>query len=429
MPLRLPNRYALEVRIGRDGDVEEWLATDIELQRPCLVRVLGPESTPGRRQEFLDAVRAVAGVPHLHLAQVFLADDLVDGAYSVSEWPGGIRLSDRNDADLALDPAVFLPNAEGLARALAALHERGTVHGAIDATAVFFPISRPAKLGAIGRHRRWSQKEADTAALASVLEEALTGRPAGSCPPSQVIDGISPALDHALAAARMGRLDAAGLAELLASVPVTRPPEPKKGPSRRWVGVAIGLLVLAAVLIGIGSNLQPSPVALPGKAEDSLPGTQLSTTTTAPSQAVILEPGTRVEEIISFDPLGDGEERDSELPRLTDDDPATAWRTESYFDPLPLIKAGVGLQATVSGSPRQLALELITPGTELEVRWTPEFRRNPSEWELVATARATSAELVIDLPVRSNGLWLIWITQLPADGDRYRTSIGEVRFR
>lgn len=429
MPPRLPHRYALEVRIGRDGDVEEWLATDTELQRPCLVRVLGPESTPGRRQEFLDAVRAVAGVPHLHLAQVFLADELPDGAYSVSEWPGGIRLSDRSNADLTLDPTVFLPNAEGLARALAALHERDEIHGAIDATAVFFPIARPAKLGAIGRHRRWSKKAADTAALATVLEEALTGRPAGSCPPSQAIDGISPALDHALAAARLGRLDASGLAELLASVPVTRPPEPKKGPSVRWVGVAVGLLVLAAVLIGIGSSLRPGPVAVPGEAGTTIPGTQRSTTTTRPSEIVIVEPGIRVEAIITFDPLGDGEEHDADLPLLTDDDPESAWQTESYFDPLPLIKAGVGLQATVTGIPRQLALEGITPGTELEVRWTPEFRRNPSEWELVATARATSTELVIDLPVRANGLWLIWITQLPADGDRYRASIGEVRFR
>ena len=49
MPPRLPDRYSLEVRIGRDGDVEEWLATDTELDRPCLVRVLGPESTKNRR--------------------------------------------------------------------------------------------------------------------------------------------------------------------------------------------------------------------------------------------------------------------------------------------------------------------------------------------------------------------------------------------
>ncbi len=429
MPPRLPARYALEDRIGRDGDVEEWLANDEELQRPCLVRVLGPESTEDRRLEFLAAVRKVAAVPHLHLAQVFTADDLTDGAYSVSEWPGGIRLSDRSRADLTLDPAVFLPNAEGLARAVAALHGTGEVHGAIDASAIFFPIARPAKLGAIGRHRRWSQPEADTVALASVLEEALTGQPAGSFPPSEVIDGVSPALDHALAAAREGRVDAAGFAELLASVPVAAQPQQRKGPSRRWVSISIGLLALAIVLIGLGSGLRPGPVALPGESGDSQPGAQRSTTTTVRPDVSIVEPSVRVEAVEAFDPLGDGEERNEELGNLIDGDPATTWRTESYFDPLPLIKAGVGLQVTVTGVPRQLTLESVSPGTEVEIRWTADFRRNPSEWELVATARATASVIAVDLPVRSGGLWLIWIIQLPADEDRYRAAIGEIRFR
>ncbi len=429
MPPRLPDRYALEVRIGRDGDVEEWLANDVELQRPCLVRVLGPESTDERRREFLEAVRNVAAVPHLHLAQVFAADELEDGAFSVSEWPGGIRLSDRSSADLSLDPSVFLPNAEGLASALAALHEHGEVHGAIDASAVFFPIARPAKLGAIGRHRRWSLPGTDTTTLAAVLEEALTGQPAGSFPPSQVVDGVSPALDHALAAARAGRIDAAGLAELLASVPVSAPPEPGRGPSRRWVMISLILLVLAVVLIALGSGLRPGPVAVPGESGESLPGSQRSTTTTVAAPITIVEEGLRVSAIVVFDPLGDGEERDSELVNLTDGDPETAWRTESYFDPLPLIKAGVGLQVTVTGVPRQLLLQAISPGTELEVRWTPEFRRNPSEWELVATARAAGPTLAIELPVRGDGLWLVWITQVPAEGDRYRASIGELGFR
>ena len=33
MPPRLPDRYRLSVRLGADGDVEEWLATDEHLER------------------------------------------------------------------------------------------------------------------------------------------------------------------------------------------------------------------------------------------------------------------------------------------------------------------------------------------------------------------------------------------------------------
>jgi hypothetical protein len=83
----------------------------------------------------------------------------------------------------------------------------------------------------------------------------------------------------------------------------------------------------------------------------------------------------------------------------------------------------------VTGVPRQLRIEAASPGTEFEIRWTADFHRNPAEWELVASARSTGATITIDLPVRSSGLWLIWITQVPADGDRYRTAIGEVSFR
>ena len=100
--------------------MEEWLATDIELDRPCLVRVLGPESTHERRTEFLDAVRTAAAISHLHLAHVYEAGDLDDGAFSVSEWPGGIRLSDRESADRILlvvdgsDPTASTQDAHQL---------------------------------------------------------------------------------------------------------------------------------------------------------------------------------------------------------------------------------------------------------------------------------------------------------------------------
>jgi hypothetical protein len=427
VPPRLPDRYSLEVRIGRDGDVEEWLATDIELDRPCLVRVLGPESTPERRTEFLDAVRTAAGISHLHLAHVYEAGDLDDGAFSVGEWPGGIRLSDRESADLSLDPATFLPNAEGLARALAALHERDEVHGAIDASAVFFPTARPAKLGAIGRHRRWSTPEGDTAALASVLEEALTGQPAGTYPPSQVIDGLSPALDAALQSTRLGRTNAKGLAELIASVPVAQPRPRPPGPSRRWLGLAVGLLIVAVALILLGSSLRPGPVSVPGEA--ATPGgiTERSTTTTTSTVVGTIDaPAPRIESIEAFDPLGDGEERDEDLSNLLDGDPDTTWRTESYFDPLPLIKAGVGFQVRVTGSPSLLRMSGVSPGTELEVRWISEFDRSIDGWELVATARAIGTELLVDLPVRNDGIWLIWLVQVPVDDDVYRSTIAEI---
>ena len=60
MPPPLPERYQLEVRLGRDGDIEEWLATDVHLDRPVMVRLLGPEVDADRRSGFLAAVGQAA---------------------------------------------------------------------------------------------------------------------------------------------------------------------------------------------------------------------------------------------------------------------------------------------------------------------------------------------------------------------------------
>ena len=60
MAPRLPERYQTQVRLGRDNDVEEWLAIDTTLDRPVLVRVLSSEASPTRRTTFLERNRLAA---------------------------------------------------------------------------------------------------------------------------------------------------------------------------------------------------------------------------------------------------------------------------------------------------------------------------------------------------------------------------------
>ena len=78
MPPPVSDRYRLEMRLGRDDDVEEWLATDTSLDRPVLIRSLGPESTPERRRQFVESVSNAAKTSHSHLARVFAVSQ-VDG--------------------------------------------------------------------------------------------------------------------------------------------------------------------------------------------------------------------------------------------------------------------------------------------------------------------------------------------------------------
>lgn len=411
MPPPLPDRYRLEVRIGRDGDIEEWLATDAQLDRPVLVRVLGPESSAARRTRFVEHTRAAAGVTHQHVARVYEVDDLADGAYSVSEWPGGIRLADRGEAGLGVELSAFLPNAEGLARGLAALHGVGVAHGSIDAGAVFFSAAHPAKLAAFGRAAVTSSAEADVRALAAVLEEALTGRPAGSVPASEVIDGLSTELDVVFATARNGSLDAEGLAERFSSVPAPTRQAAPTGPGRRSWWVAAALLGAAAILIAIGTTLAPDPIVVPDAA---------SSTTEAGAISVI--------SVESFDPLGDGIEGDRDLANLIDGDPATTWSTDAYPDPFPLVKAGVGVALEVRGTPERLRIESMSLGTVATLHWRAGPSPDLSEWDVLQRFEATTDSIELALPQRSGGVWLVWLVQLPLDGRSYRASIGEITF-
>lgn len=264
MPTAIPDRFRLEMRLGRDDDVEEWLATDVSLDRPVLVRSLGPESSPARRRQFVELVGAVASVTHPNLARVFAVGEVPGGSYAILEWAGGSSLADHLNAGRGVELGEFLPNASGLAGALAALHDAGLAHGAIDPSAISYSLAHPAKIGAFGRIPR-TDIDGDVVALARALEMALTAAPPGGPPPSERIDGLSPAIDRILRGAQGGAFTAAAMAEALAAAPTPREPapEPRAG-SRRLLYAAIILIVLAAGLVALGYFLsEPTQPILP----------------------------------------------------------------------------------------------------------------------------------------------------------------------
>src|SRR3970040_1403035 len=109
MPPPVSDRYRLEMRLGRDEDVEEWLATDTSLERPVLIRSLGPEARQARRSGFVSSVSEAAKTSHPHLARVFAVEEVAGGAYAVCEWTGGASAADRIAASQTLDLEEFLP--------------------------------------------------------------------------------------------------------------------------------------------------------------------------------------------------------------------------------------------------------------------------------------------------------------------------------
>ncbi len=437
MPPPLPPRYRREIRLGRDEDVEEWLATDLELNRPVLIRVVGPEAPTSRRGSFLEAVQMASRVSHNHVAGVFAAAELDGSAYAATEWTGGITLANRISAGSIPPIAEFLSNAAGLADGLAALHEENVIHGAIDPGAILYSGAHPAKLAGFGRPGRTDTAEADVRALGSALETALTGRPAGILAPSQVIDALPPSVDEALRLSQEGRIDARRLAELIVSTPYSPPLRRASRWSWRWLTPAALLAAAAIGLVWWGSLLDVSPTsrvlapAIPGPTVTRPIPTTTSTTEPTVEFAVAPAPPEPVEvrSVAAFDPLGDGQEHSGTVGRLIDGDPATTWRTERYFDPLPLLKEGVGLAFEVTGSPSSVELLGVSVGTTFRVMWAGSLLDIEDEgWDVLAEELAGSTAVSIPLPDRSDGIWLVWLTDLPAEDDGYLTRVAEVQF-
>ncbi len=431
MAPRLPDRYATQVRLGRDHDVEEWLATDTALDRPVLVRMLDDGTSRVRRAAFLAGVRAAAKSHHSHVSEVYAVGTEED-PYTIVEWHGGVSIADRLSAGDPFPVTEFLPNAAGLADGLATLHEAGAIHGDIDPSAIGFSAAHPAKLVGFGRHSPAASAARDTRDLAATLRIAVTGNDVPGIRPSQVAEGLPPAVDSVLAAGEAGELDAKGLAEGLRAIPFQPVDRVQRPWSWRWL-VVIALLLLAATLTAVAGraiDVDPdSPFLFPAAPAPTAAPPPTTTPPTTTTEATPTEPGRLSVTVAVYDPEGDLTERDSEAPNAIDGDPTTAWRTERYFSPLPALKGGVGLTFTVGGTPTSLDV-LASPGTTFEIGWAEEVPGIATGWQPIASGVFDSTVTTIELPERSGGIWLLWLTDIPeiADGE-YRGFIYEVAFR
>jgi hypothetical protein len=430
MPPPVSDRYRLEMRLGRDGDIEEWLATDTSLERPVLIRSLGPESSSDRRGQFVSSVSEAAKTAHPHLARVFAVEVVAGGAYAVCEWNGGATAADRVAASQTFDLEEFLPNASGLAGALASLHRSGGTHGHLDLSAISYSVAHPAKLGAFGRVRQ-SDSDGDVRALAAALETALTGSAPGGPPPSETIDGVPRAIDSVLRSAQSGRLSAEDLEKALLASPTLRPAQPEPRSTSRRLLVAAGTLVVVAVcLVALGRVLTGGGPIIPVSPTTTVAIDPTRSTTTQPTPGTTAPTGSVIVlDAVSFDPFGEGGENDQAIPNVLDGNTSTTWRSERYRDPLSLQKPGVGLRFEVAGIPRHLQLLGFSTGTEFELYWSEEALEEIEGWDRVISASAPPGAARFALASREGGHWLLWMTDLPLQPDgTYYAELSEVRF-
>lgn len=446
----LAGRYALLLELGRDGAGARWLARDTMLEREVEVRLLRPPfaEDPGLAASLSQALAraARAGVPGL--ARVLDGGTDRGARYLVREHVPGETLRERLSRAGPLPPEEVARIGADLLSALALAHREGLRHLALAPERVLLPADGRALLSdlGLGQAVQAAGREDATALLApaaeppeplaergsstdvfgvaAVLFEALTGRPPGpERSPRALRPEVPPALDLAI---RLGlaphpaeRPDAAALAQSLAEL--AEVPTGLGSADRRglldWLLVPALIALAAAVAIGFGLWV--------GRLELGGPlGVRPAQQEPPPPPPSPLPRPLPVVAVRTFDPFGDGGENDAAAARAIDGDPATAWRSENYYDGV-LHKPGMGLlldlgrERTVTG----FRLQAPHPGYRFGVAVGDDPIALASAAQPAFTAEPETAGT---LPGVRGCFVLVWIVSVVDAGDGNRAEIAEV---
>ncbi|MEU4658299.1 SAV_2336 N-terminal domain-related protein, partial [Streptomyces sp. NPDC023723] len=170
-PRLVAGRYRLVRRLRPDGTV--WLAKDTGPDgRTVAVRLHARTTDPARRQAFLRDARLLRTVDHPGVVRVLDTGVDDDTPYVVMEHLDGIALNTLSRPYGHRLPAPLTVSvAAQLARALTALHEAGTAHGAVELSrVVLLPDGTVQLTGfAAGRGARPGARAEDLRALCELL--------------------------------------------------------------------------------------------------------------------------------------------------------------------------------------------------------------------------------------------------------------------
>ena len=132
----LSDRYQLERRVGDDGLIEMWAATDRVLARRVTVEAMAAGAGPDAIAAFGAAAGAAARLIHPGIVATYDSGQADGLPFIVTERSGGPTLAELIRRYGPLHPARVVTIGRQLARALEAAHRTGVVHGGVGAEAV-----------------------------------------------------------------------------------------------------------------------------------------------------------------------------------------------------------------------------------------------------------------------------------------------------
>ncbi|MDH6111876.1 hypothetical protein P3T36_002190 [Kitasatospora sp. MAP12-15] len=208
-------------------------------------------------------------------------------------------------------------------------------------------------------------------------------------------------------------------------------PSARRRGSKRMLKWTVSVVLLAA--IGYGSWHLASQLGGGQKQALGVTGIAGSPTPSAVSPAAPTKPLT-IAGVTSFNPMGSGPMHPDQLPFTYDNNPSTAWHTETYRDNLPTLGHGTGLLVDLGSvaSVSEVSVQFAGGDTTAELRVPSGTAATaPTQFTDFGAALATSTGATADFrpsaPVHTRYL-LIWLTSLPNDGaGGYQGQVAEIK--
>ena len=201
--------------------------------------------------------------------------------------------------------------------------------------------------------------------------------------------------------------------------------------------------IATAVLLGIGAfllgleliaanrvpDLDPADSPLPTEA-----ATQPAETPTDAGSSGDPQP-VAIAAVSDFDPLGNGSENPERTGLAVDGDLQTAWPTQTYFDPLELQKAGVGLLLDLGSTQTvsEVELVLLNQTSDVEIRVAPPNAQSapgtPEGFVQLTRAERAGTALTLTGDPRETRYVLVWFTRLPPTEEGWCGGVANVVVR
>jgi len=475
-------RYRLLVFHGGAPHLQFWQALDTALDRQVSLTFVDPEGALSDEQvrEILSRTMRLSRVDKLGIARVLDVVHTGTGGLVVAEWIRGGSLQEVADTS---------PSAVGAARAMQTLaaaaeaaHHSGValsidhpsrVRVSVEGDVVLaFPATTPEAtpeddIRGIGAAlyallvNRWPLVESGERSGMAPAPRDAAGQPVEpSSIDREIPFQISAAATHSIqgdggirsAATLLNLLQqataVADRTELLSPLPDAPPPIPARPGRIRTpeledaqarvrrrravtIGIGVGAAIIVVALLVLASVLSRMFGDVGGLDKDQLglnaPSQSSSANGSAPAGSVVKPVSATV-----FSPGGEAD-NPGEAAQAIDGNPATAWETDTYHDPVPFpaFKSGVGLllqlpKPTVVGA---VNLDLASTGTKIQIRSSATATPGKLDNTTALTQPETMKPGHNSIPVKASAptsYLLVWIPTLGTTNGQSRSGLSEI---